>query len=96
MMKRTIFTKLLIVAGAFVVALIIVEMALRIMDYNPGIMDMDMFVEEENELLPYKPSPNYRGYHVGKDIEIDSEGHRVVKPGPENFNNCFRQGHLAV
>ncbi len=87
MTNRTFMSKILIVVLAFVVALIIVEIALRVMGFNPGIMDINIFVEEENELLPYKPRPNYRGYHVGKDVAIDSEGNRVVTPGPKMLNN---------
>jgi len=78
MINKTFFSKILIAAGAFLVAFFVAEFALRIMGYHPIFMQMDIFVEKDNELLPYTLKPNYTGYQVGKNVVIDSEGYRVV------------------
>lgn len=89
MTNRTSMSKILIVVLAFIVAFLIIEFALRIMDYHPRFMEMNMFVEEENELLPYKLKPNYTGYQIGKEVAIDSEGNRVIKPSPNKPSGEF-------
>lgn len=87
MKNKTFFSKFFIVVGSLIIAILIVEIVLRIMDYHPRFMELDMFVEQENVLLPYKLRPNYEGYQIGKSVTIDSEGNRVIKTTQNKVGN---------
>lgn len=72
--------KWLAVVLSLVFALLVSEVSLRAFDYRPGTMDPDMFVKNDNALLPYKLRPNYQGYCAGKQVRIDADGYRAVQP----------------
>ncbi|HBB86415.1 MAG TPA: hypothetical protein DC047_02235 [Blastocatellia bacterium] len=49
-------------------------------------MDPDMFVKNDNVLLPYKLRPNYQGYCAGKEVRIDADGYRTVQPSYDELH----------
>src|SRR6185503_7400324 len=51
-----------------------------------GTMDPEMFVKNDNPLLPYKLRANYEGYCAGKEVTIDADGSRVVQPVYEQLS----------
>lgn len=77
-MRRSLFTKIGITIAAVFIALLIVEILLHLTNYHPRFMEMEMFVEEDNALLPYTLKPNYEGYQVGKFVKLDNEGNRII------------------
>lgn len=81
LMKR----RLLAVAISFLVALSISEISLRAFNYRPGTMDPEMYISNENELLPYKLRPNYQGYCAGREVSTDEDGYRIVSPSYEEL-----------
>lgn len=86
MNKKNLF-KLGLLAVSCLGALVIMEVALRLMHYDTGLLDVELFVETKNELMPYKLKPNYRGYSVGKLVNTDSEGNRLVVAGEDQNQN---------
>jgi hypothetical protein len=79
--------KLLTISVSLLFALLVSEVTLRAFDYRPGTMDPYMFVKNDNPLLPYKLRPNYEGHCAGKEVRIDSDGHRIVQPSYEDLQN---------
>ena len=64
--------KLLTLALSLLFALLVSEVTLRAFNYRPGTMDPDMFVKNDNPLLPFKLRPSYQGNCAGKDVKIVS------------------------
>jgi hypothetical protein len=77
--------KFLVLAASLLFALIVSEVSLRAFDYRPGTMDPEMFVKNDNALLPFKLRPNYQGYCAGKEVKIDADGYRVVQQSYEEL-----------
>lgn len=83
--KASVRSKLLAIGISLLFALVVSEVSLRAFDYHPGTMDPEMFVRNDNELLPYKLRANYEGYCAGQDVKIDSDGYRIVEPRYETL-----------
>src|SRR5688572_27380271 len=83
--KASVRSKLLAAGVSLLFALVVSEVSLRALDYRPGTMDPEMFVRNDNELLPYKLRANYEGYCAGKDVKTDADGYRIVEPGYETL-----------
>jgi len=96
MMNRKFLLKVIIAAGALIIAALIVEISLRMMNYHPRFMEMEMFVEEKNDLLPYTLKPNYEGYQVGKYVKLDSEGNRIVTPLPVEISENIKEQNILI
>lgn len=78
--------KLLALVLSLVFALLVSEVSLRAFNYRPGTMDPEMFVKNDNVLLPYKLRPNYQGYCAGKEVRIDADGYRAVQPAYDDLH----------
>ncbi len=87
LMKR----RLLAATISFLFALTISEISLRAFNYRPGTMDPDMYVGNENNLLPYKLRPNYQGYCAGREVNTDRDGYRIVRPGYDELTASKNQ-----
>jgi hypothetical protein len=72
--------RLIALIVSLVFAIAVSEITLRAVDYRPATMDPEMYVKNDDLLLPYKLRPNYRGYCAGKEVNIDPDGYRVVNP----------------
>jgi hypothetical protein len=84
--KGSVRFKLLAVALSLLFALLLSEVTLRAFNYRPGTMDPDMFVENNDALLPYKLRPNYQGYCVGRAVRIDADGYRAIQPSYDELH----------
>lgn len=80
----------LIVSLAFAIA--VSEITLRAVNYRPATMDPEMYVKNDDLLLPYKLRPNYRGYCAGQEVNIDADGYRVVDP---NYNDVVTNRNVT-
>lgn len=89
MKSHKIVQRIFLLIAAILIAFVIAELALRMMNYHPRFMEMDMFVEQDNELLPYTLKPKYSGKQIGKNVTIDSQGYRVIKTNSGDANNQF-------
>ncbi len=87
MKQKSLYKKVALFLGSILIALLIVEVLLRTINYYPIYLDIDLFVHNNNELLPYKLKPNYDGYYLGKKVLIDHDGYRVVSPKIVNSNS---------
>lgn len=79
----------LLLCGSLVFAILLSEAVLRVVNYRPRVADPEMYVRHDSEIQPYKLRANYEGYYLGRRVEIDSNGHRVVRPGvvsPDDAN----------
>jgi hypothetical protein len=61
-------------------ALVVAEVGLRAFNYRPATMDPDMYVANQNQLLPFKLQSNYNGYCAGREVHTDVDGNRVIVP----------------
>jgi hypothetical protein len=78
--------KLLAVVLSLLFALLVSEVTLRAFNYRPGTMDPDMFVKNDNALLPFKLRANYEGYCAGREVRIDADGYRAVQPSYDQLH----------
>ncbi|MGH9883285.1 MAG: SGNH/GDSL hydrolase family protein, partial [Pyrinomonadaceae bacterium] len=78
--SRLRLLRLFSLGGSLLLALLVTEIGLRAFNYRPGTMDPDMYVANQNQLLPYRLRPNYKGYCAGREVETDAEGNRLVSP----------------
>lgn len=95
-MTRKVLLRILIVAAALITSFLLVEIALRVMNYHPILMEMDMFVEKNNDLLPYSLKPNYEGNQVGKYVKIDGNGNRIIKPKIANTSDDVSEKTILI
>lgn len=77
--------RLLALASSLLLALGLAEFELRLVNYRPGTMDSEMYISNQNELLPYRLRPNYSGYCAGSEVRTDAEGYRLVTPSYKNL-----------
>jgi lysophospholipase L1-like esterase len=77
-------TKLRLFALLFALAcgLIVSEIALRLINYRPILMDPGLYVANDSDILPFKLKANYDGLYAGQQVRTDADGYRVVSPDP--------------
>ncbi|HEX8707838.1 MAG TPA: SGNH/GDSL hydrolase family protein [Pyrinomonadaceae bacterium] len=51
---------------------------MRLINYRPAILDPNIYLANNDELLPYRLRPGYQGNYLGQEVKIDGEGNRVV------------------
>jgi hypothetical protein len=64
---------------SLVVAVVLAEIFLRLLDYRPSFFDKDMYVANADTLLPYKLRPGYEGIYAGGKVTVDESGYRLVR-----------------
>ncbi|MCC7105834.1 MAG: hypothetical protein IT307_11885 [Chloroflexi bacterium] len=62
----------------FLVSAVTVELTLRLIGYQPALLNAAMFVKLEDTTTVYGLQENYRGYYVGKTVTTDGRGLRTV------------------
>lgn len=76
---REVAARVLLVVIAIGIAVFISDVALRLVGYQPTILDPEMFVADSDSLMPYALRPGYSGWYAGSHVSIDSNGFRVVR-----------------
>ena len=90
MNKREIYIKLFIVFISVLIGFMFIEIALRLINYYPFLINTNIFISNDNELLPYKLKPNFNGKYLVNQkftVNIDSNGYRVVNPDTKRKDN---------
>lgn len=85
--SRQCLPKLSIALLSLVVSLLVCEVILRMSNYVPLLTDRNMYVSNNNEILPHKLKANYEGHYFGKKVKIDADGYRIVSPNSHRRNS---------
>ncbi len=83
MMPRKRLFALITVFLSLVIAIVLGEILLRLIDYRPSFFDDDMYIANADSLRPYKLRPGYEGIYAGGKVTVDEKGYRLVRAADE-------------
>lgn len=81
--ERKTWFKFLTVLMSLIIGSVAFEIFLRAINYHPMLVDPNIYLANNNPLLPYKLKPNYDDYYLQQEVKIDGDGNRMVSPDPK-------------